>query len=338
MIVGFIKPTIHNTQAKMTKHSQIFSRTGVSRYKNGKPVLTPKSGTFYSRAIYNSAAIVKGYKAHLLFRAEKSWDDCTGRIGLAVEKSSNSYKFSVRKEPVLWPEFDYEMFGCEDPRITKIKDTYVMTYTGFGKSRNGRRVARACLATSKDLVNWDKHGPMFDEKEWYVRGTKPGGIIPHKINGSYVMHFSGENETGKVSIGIAVSRGANFYKWHISTRANPILSPRKGAFDSVGLEPGPTAIISGSEILLIYNGWDHTRTHRPGIVSFKKNNPAKEVYRTGDSFADTQTEWETRGMTWRGFPKKIIFAAGYIERNKRREIYYGASDMYTCLFIAPSRA
>ncbi|OGZ58388.1 MAG: hypothetical protein A3B96_00200 [Candidatus Spechtbacteria bacterium RIFCSPHIGHO2_02_FULL_43_15b] len=316
------------------KYWSLLTKT-ISRHKNGRPLLKPKSGTFYSRAIYNPAAITNENRAHLLFRAEKSWDNCTGRIGLAVETRPLSYKFSIFSKPILWPEFDYECFGCEDPRITKIRSTYIMTYTGFGKARNGRRFPRVCLATSKDLKKWEKHGPIFDEKDWYARGTKPGGIVPHKLNGSYIMHFSGENSGGKVAIGLASSRGENFYKWRI--KKNPILSPKIGGFDSKGVEPGPTATISGNKITLIYNGWNEYRTHRPGIALFHKENPSKLMCRGDKSFAEAETKWETKGMTWRGLPKKIIFAAGYIERGGKQEIYYGASDLYVCLFLAPSR-
>jgi len=50
-------------------------------------------------------------------------------------------------------EQPYEIFGCEDPRITLIDDTYYITYTGFDGW-----CARICLATTKDFKTIKKHG------------------------------------------------------------------------------------------------------------------------------------------------------------------------------------
>ncbi|HVA25345.1 MAG TPA: glycosidase [Chloroflexota bacterium] len=62
----------------------------------------------------------------------------------------------------LEPEEDYEKNsqsggGCEDPRVTYIEpfDAYLMTYTAFGP--RGPRIA---LATSRDLMHWERLGPV----------------------------------------------------------------------------------------------------------------------------------------------------------------------------------
>ena len=46
--------------------------------------------------------------------------------------------------------------GCEDPRVVQVGGTYYMTYTGYDGTS-----ARLCLATSRDLLRWTKHGPLF---------------------------------------------------------------------------------------------------------------------------------------------------------------------------------
>jgi predicted GH43/DUF377 family glycosyl hydrolase len=51
----------------------------------------------------------------------------------------------------LFPEFEYESHGIEDPRIVKIEDTYYLTYTGFDGIN-----AFGCLAISKDLIHFEK--------------------------------------------------------------------------------------------------------------------------------------------------------------------------------------
>ncbi len=47
--------------------------------------------------------------------------------------------------------------GGEDPRVCQTENgLYVMTYTSWN-----RKTPRLCIATSKDLFNWQKHGPAF---------------------------------------------------------------------------------------------------------------------------------------------------------------------------------
>src|SRR3546814_6385701 len=77
--------------------------------------------------------------------------------------------------PVLYPDNDkMQQFewdgGVEDPRVVLAEDgLFVMTYTAYDGT------ARLCVATSRDLVHWVKHGPAFGqafEGVW----TKAGSI------------------------------------------------------------------------------------------------------------------------------------------------------------------
>jgi beta-1,2-mannobiose phosphorylase / 1,2-beta-oligomannan phosphorylase len=57
----------------------------------------------------------------------------------------------------LDPTTEYEVLGCEDPRVTFVEPlgVYIMTYTAF--SPRGPRIA---LATSRDLLEWERLGPV----------------------------------------------------------------------------------------------------------------------------------------------------------------------------------
>ena len=76
------------------------------------------------------------------------------------------------KEPVLFPEYNYEKKGIEDPRITLLEGTYYLFYTVYdGKN------ALIAYATSKDLVHFTKQGLIspkisYDEAEDIFRESK----------------------------------------------------------------------------------------------------------------------------------------------------------------------
>jgi predicted GH43/DUF377 family glycosyl hydrolase len=151
------------------------------------PILSPDpSHDWESAFLYNPCATVVGGRVALLYRAQNAAK--VSSIGLAW--SRDGVHFERRPEPVLTPTEPYETpGGCEDPRVVHVDGTYYMTYTGY----DGKH-ALLCLATSRDLVNWTKHGPLFpdfrdvghlDRAPW----SKSGAILATPIDGWYWMYF-----------------------------------------------------------------------------------------------------------------------------------------------------
>ena len=94
-------------------------------------------------------------------------------LGLAI--SDDGISFKRGEKPLMGPiAGTFEARGLEDPRVVKIDDVFYMTYTGFGGRYDGD--FRICLATSKDLLNWERRGIMLDEV------NKDAALFPRKIN------------------------------------------------------------------------------------------------------------------------------------------------------------
>jgi hypothetical protein len=154
------------------------------------PILQPTDQPWESKFVFNPAAVVKDGLVQLLYRAQGP--DLRSSIGLAT--SADGVHFRRRSEPVLVATEPYELpGGCEDPRVVTVGGTYYMTYTGYDGTS-----ARLCLATSRDLVHWTKHGPMFPD--FQTRGvgkpwSKSGAILttpvvdPATGRRRYVMYF-----------------------------------------------------------------------------------------------------------------------------------------------------
>jgi len=215
------------------------------------PILSPSSWAWESKDLFNPTSIEVDNKIALLYRAEDStgigdWNG-TSRIGLAW--SEDGINFEKEVEPVLIPTEPYELpGGCEDPRVVKIEDTFYLTYTAYDG-----KVARLCLASSKDLHNWTKYGPMFPEMGW----TKAGVIVPHKINSKYYMYFGDH--------GIWLASSENLINWEL-VQKDHVLPLRPNWFDSNVTETGPTPIITDEGILLVYNGADKDYIYQIGQI------------------------------------------------------------------------
>jgi len=284
------------------------------------PILKPTSG-FQSKRVYNPTVLKEGEKFYMLYRAESD-EPLTGRIGLA--ESKDGVHFNCYKNPVLSPSEDFDRGGCEDPRIVKLTDTYYLTYVG-NSLRYG--VSNICIARSKDLIHWEKLGPILNERRWqWDKGqVKAGVIVPERINGKYIMYFMGEEKPWVTAIGIAYSE--DLKKWY-EPLEKPVLIPRKGYFDSQGVEPGPTPILVNEGILLIYNGWCEDCVYQPGGVIFSKDDPTLILKRTNKPIVSLSRDYGKEFGTG-----NHCVAEGLVKENHRWLLYYGAADHLTCLAI-----
>lgn len=292
---------------------------------------------------FNPAAVVKDDKIYILYRAEDNSatgiGKRTSRIGLAESKDGIAM---IRKaEPVLFPNEDNMKIydwpgGCEDPRVAQAEDgTFVMAYTSWN-----RKVPRLSIATSKDLVSWEKHGPAFakaydgrfadipSKSGSIVTELKNSKLVITKIEDRYLMYW-GEHH-------IYAATSHDLINWDPVLDKNgelkKLISPRDGFFDSALTECGPPAILTKDGILLLYNGknskGDNRDTHYgagaycAGQILFDKNNPYNAVARLDKPFFTPSADFEKNGQYVDG----TVFIEGLVYFKKQWFLYYGCAD------------
>jgi predicted GH43/DUF377 family glycosyl hydrolase len=316
-----------------------------SKVDSVNPVLTPGTGEFVCpvlrhrvqwerKDVFNPAAVVKNGSVHLLYRAEDTIGKYAGtsRIGLAV--SADGLHFSRMKTPVFFPandslkRFEWEG-GVEDPRVVETDDgTYVMTYTGYDGV-----IARLLIATSQDLVHWQKQGTVLNGKykdSWSKSGAivsrrKGSSIIAEKVNGFYWMYF------GDTDLFLAKSQ--DLLHWtplEENGKLKSVLRPRKNYFDSRLVESGPFALITHNGIVLIYNGMNADDGGDPqyakgaycsGQALFSKTDPSEHISRLEAPFMIPDRPYETNGQV-----NQVCFLEGMVPFKDRWFLYYGTAD------------
>ena len=284
------------------------------KWSSATPLISPSGTDFSSAGTFNPAAILQNGKTVLLFREQDSAG--TSRIGYA--SSVHGVRFTVRKQPVLVPQADYEKDGgVEDPRVLKIGSTYYMTYTGYNKHD-----AQLCLATSGDLIHWQRKGVLLPayKGKWNTGWTKSGAIVSHKINGKWWMYYLGTAPDKRDYMGLATS--ADLVHWSDATE-QPVLPRREGSFDSRVMEPGPPPIITNKGILLVYNGADDNLIYTTAWALFDKSDPSKLLARADQPFLWPKTEWQRVGQV-----PNVVFTEGMVQRRDEWWIYYGGADKY----------
>jgi predicted GH43/DUF377 family glycosyl hydrolase len=300
--------------------------------------------------VFNPGAIVRNDTVFLLFRAEDNPDAILGhrtsRIGLAY--STDGISFEKYPEPVLFPGDDEfakwdQPGGIEDPRIVETPDgDYIMLYTSWNKD-----IARLSSATSKDLKNWTKEGPVFEKAYdgkfldvWSKSGSmvtelKNGRLIAKKINGKYQMYW------GELFVNLAQSDDG--IDWEPILDENDellhVFKPTLNDFDSHLTEPGPPALYTENGILLLYNGKNLSGegatttvpegTYCGGQVLFDKNDPSKMLDRLETPFICPSLPHEVSGQYAAG----TTFIEGLVYFKEKWFLYYGTADSMVGLAI-----
>jgi predicted GH43/DUF377 family glycosyl hydrolase len=325
------------------------------------PIISPDTTTrFYdpirkvetdweSNDTFNPGATVKNGKIHILYRAEdKSGIGIgfrTSRLGLAV--SADGIKVKRSPVPVLYPandsqkEFEWTG-GCEDPRVAMTANgTYVVFYTQWNHD-----LPRLGVATSKDLKNWKKHGPIFRKAyngKFFKIASKSASIITKlvngkqviaKINGKYWMYWG---ETGVYS-----ATSTDLVNWtpliNKDSTLRALISPRKNYFDSDLTECGPPAIITSKGILLLYNGKNNinygdtnytANSYCGGQVMFALKDPTRAISRLDKPFFVPQEAFEKSGQ----YPAGTVFMEGLVYFKRKWFLYYGCADSRVAVAI-----
>ncbi len=295
---------------------------GPWRRMSDTPVIAPRGNGWEAAGTFNPAVVMRGDKIVMLYRAQ----DKQGASRLGYAESADGIHFTRRDEPVLSPKEEYEKDGgVEDPRLVQFRDTYYLTYTGYNK-----KDAQLCLATSTDLIHWDRKGVIIpaNKGNWNVKWTKSGAIVPEKIDGKYWMYFLGTSADNKDQAGLASS--TDLLHWTEATQV-PVLPVRPGRFDSRVAEPGPAPIITPNGIVLIYNGADDKLVYRTGIAIFDRNDPRKLLWRSDAPVFSPEKDWEKVGQV-----PNVVFVEGMVEQGNRYLFYYGGADKYVGVAEAPT--
>jgi predicted GH43/DUF377 family glycosyl hydrolase len=300
------------------------------RLHNGEPILVPQGNGWEANGVFNAAAVKHDGKIVLIYRAQDK--NMTSRLGYA--ESTDGVHFVRRPEPIFGPREPYEeLGGTEDPRLVKIGDTYYLTYVAWNRvtgKRHDKSDGQIALATSKDLINWERKGIIFPayQGRWNKGWTKAGAIIPQKINGKWWMYYMGEFEKGNW---MGVASSDDLIHWTDATD-QPVLPGRPGMFDEFVVEPGPPPVVTEEGILMVYNSSDRRINYSAAWALFDKNDPTKVLARADTPLLTPQRPWEKHGQV-----PNIIFVEGLVRDGQRWLFYYNGGDKHIGVAEALSR-
>ena len=316
-------------------------------------ILSPTTREFENNGVLNPGIYQDGNTIHILYRAVQEGNLST--IGYA--KSEGPFKIIERLEhPLITRDFDYEKHGVEDPRIVKIDDIYYITYTAYDGIN-----AMGALATSKDLIYFEKHGiitPKINYQEYeklvLCCGTKLNpkyhhyynlfsqiGLVgdesrflrdkdltffPRKINGKFAMLH-------RIWPGIQIvyfdhweDLTKSFWENYIKNLSDYIIMDPKGAFEVNYIGAGGPPIETADGWLLIYHGVQETSTgkiYHAKAALLQLDKPENEIARLDLPLFSPTKQWEIEGEV-----NDVVFPTGQALFGDDLYIYYGAADKH----------
>ncbi len=303
----------------------------VVRKSSHNPLLKPIADhSWESFATFNWCPIQDKNRIHCLYRAESGMEYLHGKelrvstIGWA--QSSDGHHFDKRRQLIV-PEYDWEQFGCEDPRVTKIDDTYYIFYTAlstFPFTADGIKIA---VATTKDFKK-------ISEKHLVTPfNAKAMVLFPEKINGKYVAMLSAHTDRPPVITAIAEFDNLEqlwsqqyWKQWHDHIEEHRIVL-RRNENDQVEIGSAPIKTKDGW--LLIYshiqNYFSEHKVFGIEALLLDLKNPSKIIARTDGPLLVPEETYEEFGQV-----PNVIFPSGAFVHGKKLFIYYGATDTTGC--------
>jgi len=303
---------VRRKRRKMGDNATTFYGSGVDlveRYE-GNPVITASSIPEPCNAVFNAGATQINNEYMLLLRVE----GLEGKSKFYLAKSLNGYDFKVSNAPVflrsdIEPFKTYEKRGVEDPRITKIGESYYILYTAY--SHFGTRIG---LAQTDNFQEFERIALISEPN------NKDAALFPKKFDNQFVRL---DRPTAN-SIWISYSSDLKYWG-----EAKAVMETRPGYWDMDKIGLGAPPIETNEGWLIIYHGVKY-KVYRLGCALLDLEDPSRLIGRSEIPILSPKTPYERTGDV-----PNVVFTCGAIhEENSEVKIYYGAADTCLCLCTA----
>lgn len=300
------------------------------------PFLEPDlDETWQSYAAFNPSVVWTGHCYRLLYRAMSAPRQHQGvmmsvsSIGAACGDSPT--RFGAR-QPFISPDTPFDRFGCEDPRVTRIGDTFFTFYTALSTYPFEAAGIRVAVALSRDLRT-------VDEKHLVTPfNAKAMALFPEKINGRYCAILTVDTDRPPARIALAwfdheqqMWSESYWQDWyaHLPDHLLPLLRSRNDH-----LEVGAQPVKTDRGWLLIHsyirNYYTAARSFAIEAVLLDLEDPARIVGRTAEPLLLPEKNYEMQGDV-----PNVIFPSGALVDGDTLYVYYGGADTTCCAATVP---
>jgi predicted GH43/DUF377 family glycosyl hydrolase len=297
----------------------------LQRYQ-GNPILWPDPAHQWEHdGAFNGCICFAHDGFHLVDRALSSSQKQNGvdmrvsSIGYAASK--DGFAFGEHRQ-IIAPVEDWEIYGCEDPRITFLDGKFYIFYTALSVYPFAAHGIKLAVAITKDFQTFEKHAVT-------PFNSKAMGLFPEKIKGKYAALLTLDTDLPPAKIALALFDKEEdmwnpFYweEWYdnVNDHIVPLLRDMR---DQVELGAPPIKTKDGWLVIYSYikNYLSNEKVFGIEAVLLDLHDPRIVLGRTASSLMVPETTYELQGDV-----PNVTFPSGALVRDDTLFVYYGAAD------------
>ena len=294
------------------------------------PILVPDiDNAWEAEATFNGCPVQGDGIIHFLYRAislPQQYDGLTIELSTIGHATSKDGIYFQGRRQFIYPEYAWEHYGCEDPRVTKVGRKHYIFYTALSTYPFSPEGIKIGLAITRDFRS-------IEEKHLVTHfNAKAMALFPSKTGGLFQAILTVNTDKPPAKIAIAsfehleqIWSPEYWTKWYSNLDRHILNIPHK---PNDHLEVGAPPVRTKFGWLLLYSHIENyfappaTFGIRALLLDLEK--PHRIIARTENPLLIPEASYERFGKV-----PNIVFPTGVIKNRQKLHIYYGAADT-TC--------
>ena len=238
---------------------------------------------------------------------------------LKVVRSRDGRTVSDLTGPTILPATGYETYGIEDPRITRIGDTFYITYVGVSPCG-----VSTCLMSTRDFVSFERHGIIFPPE------NKDVLLFPERVGGAYVAMYRPVPLMQLRPPEMWLAHSPDLIHWG---RHEHLLGATRH-WERSRIGGGTPPIRTPGGWLSLYHASERREgdpgpgVYTAGALLLDLDDPRRCLAQAQEPVMRPRETWEREG-----FVNDVVFPTAMIEHDQELWVYYGAADRATAVAI-----
>ena len=290
------------------------------------PILKPNpSHEWEAEGAFNGCVVEVNGTFHMVYRAlsqEMRQNGVSLRVSSVGYATSTDGIHFTGQRLLFGPTEDWEVYGCEDPRITYFNGKFYIFYTALSVYPFSAYGIKTAVAITTDFRTFEKH-PVS------TFNAKAMGLFPEKINGKMAALITINTDIPPAKIALAefekesdIWSPYHWQAWYDDANSH-IIHLLRDLRDQIELGSPPIKTDAGWLVIYSYIG-NYMSNHKQfGIeaILLDHNDPHKIIGRTPHSLLNPEKEYELKGDV-----ANVIFPSGALIHEGKLFVYYGAAD------------
>ncbi len=301
----------------------------LSRYP-WNPILRPDPRLeWQASGVFNPGVVQYGGEYVMVYRALSvpivggpEGSMVVSSLGMATSTDGKNFR-DIRF--FFGPEYEWEAYGVEDPRVVKVKRRFFIFYTAVSSYPPRGDAVKTALAVTHDFEDYEKWGVVIPFQ------SKAATLFPRKIGGQYVLMFTADPERPPSKVVLA-------YLDKLEDMTDPAFweewkrEYERGEHRLFEAIPPQEYVEVGAPPIETEYGWLLVRPEiAPGsrfsihATLLDLDDPAKIIADSG-SLLVPEAWYEINGKV-----PYVVFPSGALIIDDVLHVYYGAADTYVAL-------